>query len=142
MTLDLPNISEEEIQVFESYVDAAGIYISDFQPEVIDLKDHFSSCFVYSVSPNIGNFYLSEELKSTNVRKFKENRKCIYELIAYIKQNIDENEEIHLYTCLSGEENNERKYDLDEVINLNEFELDDDFGLIEGQCLTFIKVNV
>jgi replication fork clamp-binding protein CrfC len=53
--IDLSDIKEEEIEVYSTYEDAAGIYVEKVPTENENVKKTFSESFVYLVSANMGN---------------------------------------------------------------------------------------
>jgi len=134
--IDLSDIKEEEIEVYSTYEDAAGIYVEKVPTENENVKKHFRNQFVYLVSANIGKFIVNDEIKKANEQMYLANKKCVSELFEYIRNNKGENEEFELYSCWFGEEEQERDINLDTVIELKEFQIGDNFYLKEQQYIT------
>lgn len=127
------DIKKNEIEIYETYNDAAGIYVQNIELQDEKIRKHFKNKFIYKVSPNWGKFFFSKELLSSDPQMYMLNKKCVNELFAYIRQNICENEEIEIYTCFINEECDERNDNLDMVIDLQNFNSSDGFELKEKQ---------
>lgn len=135
--MDLQGIREEEIVVYDTFEDAAGIYISELPAECKAIKKHFKNAYVYQVSPNFGIFLINEAMKTMHQQMYKANEKCISELFNYLRQNINDNEEIELYSCWADEEEKERDGELDKIIDIASFKVKDNFQLMERQYIIF-----
>lgn len=137
--IDLSHIKEDEIEVYDTFEDAAGIYVENIHPSNENVRKHFKNKFIYQVSENIGKFFFDPELLKNDRETFLANRKCITTLFDCIRNNISENECIEIYTCWYGKEGEERNYNLDTVIKLNDFIIGDSFELKEGQYILVEK---
>ena len=125
-------IGEDGIKVYETYVDAAGIYIKNIELQDEKMKKQFKNKYIYEVSPNWGKFLISEGLKNQFPDVFAINKKCINDLFEYIRQNISNNDEIEMYTCWIGQESDQNFHT---VIDLKDFILGDNFKFEENQYI-------
>lgn len=130
---------DNEIEEYETMEDAAGIYIQDVHPIHSGIKKHFRAKYVYRISANIGSFQVNQRLKELNRELYKINKKCLIELFKFIEESINENEEIEIYTCMADEEKKLRNNKLDMTINLNSFEIGDNFELKDKQYIVLNK---
>ena len=136
--IKMPNINSNEIEEYETMEDAAGIYIGDIYPSHSKIKKHFKSKYIYQFSANFAYFSLNERLLELDSEMYLVNKKCFNELFKYIEENINENEEIEIYSCWDNEEEEPRIKRLDMIINLNSFEIGVNFELEDKQ---YIIVN-
>jgi hypothetical protein len=139
--VNIPDINFNEIEEYETMEDAAGIYIQDIHPIYAEIKKHFKSMYIYEISANFGRFQVNERLKELNEEGFTINKKCLIELFKFIEENINENEEIEIYTCWADEEEEGPNRKLDMTINLNSFEIGDNFELKDKQYIVVNRVN-
>ncbi|HBV97979.1 MAG: hypothetical protein JL50_01285 [Peptococcaceae bacterium BICA1-7] len=137
--MDLSFIKEDEIEVYDSIEDAAGIFIHSIFSWEDAVRKQFKNKFIYKVTPNFGNFILNDKIKSSDNETYKANTKCISALFDYIRRYICDNEEVEIYTCWAGEENKERNHHLNMLIELKTFSIGDSFELKERQYI-LIKV--
>lgn len=128
-----------ENNVYQTLEEAAGIYVqkSRLQPEIS--RKLFKYPFVYEVMPNFGKFIIVEELKFQAWDIFRANRRCIGELWAYLRQNINTGEEIEFYTGYDSGDGVQGAVEFSEVIDLSTFILGDDFGFKMNQYLLITK---
>jgi len=139
--IDLSAIKSSEIAEYETMEDAAGIFIEDVHPCYNDIKQHFKSKYVFQFSANFGGFLLNERLKHFDCEGYNANKKCINELFKFIAENLNEHEEIEIYSCWTGEEQEPRNRKLDMIININSFELGADFELKDKQYIVVKRTN-
>lgn len=133
--IDLSDVKDDEIKVYETYEDAAGICIQSLEEWNKGIKTQFKNHYVYQLSASWGSFSLNEKIKNCDIEHYKANIKCINELSNYIRRNIKENEEIEIYTCWANEEGEERNHNLDTVIDLKTFNIGDNFEFKERQYI-------
>lgn len=131
--------STEDKIIYETYEDAAAIYIKKLWDEYSQIKKHFMNPFVYMISANWGNFYYNGTLKKMNIDKYKASRKCLKILFDYIYDRIEGDEFIELYSCWAGEESHPRNKVIDRTINLSTFEFKNSFYIKDRQYIMFIK---
>ena len=136
---DLTEIKESNIKTYETYEDAASIYISDIPTESSNIKRHFNTAYVYQVSPNWGKFFISEDLEKTNNSMYKTNRKCLLELFEFIRQNLIDTEKIEIYSCWIGEEEQSKNEELSHGIKLDKWVLEKDFELKDKEYILIEK---
>jgi hypothetical protein len=139
--IDMSHIKCNEIEQYETMEDAAGIYIQDIHPRYSEIKKHFRSKYIYQISANIGCFLLNKRLVELNSERYIINKKCLNELFKFIEENINENEEMEIYTCWADEEEEPGNRKLDMIINLNSFEIGDDFELKDKQYIVVNRTN-
>ncbi|AZT89654.1 hypothetical protein ELD05_02715 [Caldicellulosiruptor changbaiensis] len=132
--IDLTNINEDEIEVYDTWEDATGIYVEEITKEEEEVRKHFKNKFVYRI---FGNFYISERLKRINYEKYKAHKKAINLLFDYISSNLSEGEIIEVYSCYWGEW--DREPEIISNIDLNNFELPEEFELRCGEYIVFKK---
>jgi hypothetical protein len=75
--------------IYETYEDAAGIYIDKLSDDYIRIKQHFANPYVYRVSPNFGEFEYNGKLKKINFDTYKANKKCLKVLFDFINDKIE-----------------------------------------------------
>jgi len=133
--IDLSHIKEDEVVVFATYEDAAGIFVEKLPMENSGVKRHLKNSFIYRIQPNIGKFCIDEEIRKINEPMYLAHRKCVNELFDYIRRNKVDNEEMEFYACWYGEEEHDRNPELDLIIDLKTFEPADKFGFKEQQYI-------
>jgi len=133
--MDLSKFKDGEMEEYDTYEDAAGIFIQNLEEWNKGIKVQFRNHFVYQFSASWGSFNLNEKIKNWDIEHYKANLKCINELFNYIRRNISENEEIEIYTCWANEEGEERNLNLDTVIDLKTFSIGDHFEFKERQYI-------
>jgi hypothetical protein len=136
--IDLSHIKPNEIEEYETMEDAAGIYVQVVPTSYNAIKKHFKSKYVYWVSANFEIFLLNESIKERYSDSYIANKKCLKELFKLIAENINEDEEMEIYSCWADKEEDPRDRRLDTVINLNSFEIGENFELKHKQ---YIVVN-
>lgn len=139
--IDMSKFKPSEIEEYETMVDAAGIHIHDVFWAHSRIKKHFKSKYIYEFSPNFGNFWLSQRLMELDSEAYLVNKKCVEELFKYIKENMDENEEIEIYSCCDSEEEMPRKKELDWIININSFKIGDSFDFEDKQYIVINRTS-
>ncbi|MDP4093694.1 MAG: hypothetical protein Q8920_10075 [Bacillota bacterium] len=133
----MENLSEDEVEQFDTYEDAAGIVIRDLSVDEKEIGKQFKNKFIYELSASWGDFYLNEMLKNKFPSNFKANRKCICKLFEFIKENAGIGRGMELYKCWIGEEGQDRNKQLDMEIDLKSFVLGDSFELEDRQYIVF-----
>lgn len=128
-------LQPDEVEIYDSMEDVAGIFIENITFRNQDVRKHFKNKFIYEVSPSWGKFFLNKKLQDYSVESYNANRKCLKELLSLIRENIDENRYIEIYTCWAGEEGKERNKKLDKAININTFIIPVDFEFKEGEYI-------
>lgn len=129
-----------ENNVYQTLEEAAGIYVqkSHLQPEIT--RKLFKYPYVYEVMPNVGKFIVSEELKILNRDLFMANRRCIGELLAYLRQNLNTGEEIEFYTGYDSGDGVQGVVEFSVGIDLSTFTVGDRFDLFKiNQYLLITK---
>lgn len=139
--IDLSDIKEEETVVYETLEDAAGIYVQEIEPRAEIVRKQFKNRYVYQLSSGFGDFFLNKDLQTLYPDRFAANRKCLKELFDYIGRNIGDHEEIELYTCWYGEEEEEKNQALTAAVDLKTFSLGNDFKFSDRQYITFSMQN-
>lgn len=135
--IDMPELQEDEIVVYESSEDAAGIYIMAIDHEYRSVQKQFKNKFVYSLSPNFGIFQVDDELKRISIECYRDNKKCVDTLFNFIYSQVTPGESIELYSCWAGEEEEEKNGKLDTCIDISTFEMGRTFKLQERQYIRF-----
>lgn len=134
--MDLSHIQDDEIEVYDTMEDAAGIYINSLGPWNEVIKRHFKLPYVYEVAPNWGQFFYSEELKLKFPEEYRASRKCVTELFQLMRDYGDEqNNEFELYSCWTENEHKARNHRLDRFIELNTFNWEDSFQMHDQQYI-------
>jgi hypothetical protein len=129
-------INKEECENIYGYDQQAGsIFVENINHENESIQKKFIGRYIYMVFANIGKFYIDEQLKNKDLQRYRINRKCIIEFFNYIYKNIEFDEEIEVYTCWYGEESKEKNSNLDKIISLNNFKLEDNFEFKERQYI-------
>lgn len=135
-----PN-GDKLIDIFETEEDAAGIYIAG--PITHDDYAHiFRQAIVYQVNPDGGSFKINDELKRSHPKFYQINKKCLTELFSYLSRNMNEGDEVELYSCWASgwERFTETPIKaLDLVIELSTFDLESEFDWKERQYIRIIK---
>lgn len=98
--LDVNEIDWEDVEVYDSWEDAAGIYVSEIDDKEIAVKQVFKNPFVYRLG---GTFYFNEKMKEYNMDLYRERKKEFIVLIDYLYSNIEGDEFIELYNCEWGD---------------------------------------
>lgn len=137
---DLSHLYEQNTEVYETEEDAAGLYVSGPLTNQ-DTSRHFRNPFVYQVDHDGGSFQISDRIKEISPQAFLLGKKCLTELFTYLDHHLVSGEHAELYACWAHgmerfEEPRNRKLDL--VLNLNTFELGEEF---EWQDRQYIVVN-
>jgi hypothetical protein len=140
--IDLSHIKPDNIEEYETMEDAAGIYIEEVPQCYSSIKNHFKSKYVYQVSASFGNFLLNKSLKERYSESYSANKKCLKELFKLIEENINEDENMEIYSCWADEEDEPRNRKLDMSINLVSFEIGDNFELKDKQYIVVNKCNL
>lgn len=133
--IDISKFKEDETEEYDTYEDAAGIYIQNLEEWNKGIKAQFKNPYIYQLSASWGSFILNEKIKNWDIEHYKANLKCINEFFYYIRRNIFENEEFEIYTCWANEEGEERNHNLDTVIDLKTFSIGDHFEFKERQYI-------
>lgn len=133
--VDLSHIQEDEIEVYDSMEDAAGIYIQDLGTWNGEIRGHFTNPFVYQIAANWGGFSVHPNLKENFPEQYKAHVKCIRELFDLMKEYGSDHEQFELYTCWDGEEKQRKNEKLHKIIDLKIFQLGDEFELKDKQYI-------
>lgn len=135
--IDLSFIKEDEIEEYESFEDAAGIFVEKLAFESNDIRKQFKNSFIYRIAGSWGEFYLNTDNRNKFPDMYAANKKCLKELLDYIRKNLDNGEKIEFYTCWIGEEGEPRAEWLDTVIDLDSFQIGSDFEFFDRQYVIF-----
>lgn len=133
--IDLSHIKEDEIEVYDSMEDAAGIYIEELGNWNAAIRKHFKSPFVYQISPNWGSFFLNSELEKQLPDEYRASVKCINELFKLMREYGVDHDEYELYSCWANEEDEMKNDELTKTIDLKSFTISDNFELKERQYI-------
>ncbi|TLS51715.1 hypothetical protein FE782_14580 [Paenibacillus antri] len=137
---DYPSsICEDEIEVYETIEDAAGIMIYDLHQGYDTIRKHFKQPYVYGIAPNWGSFHFNLEVKELFPEDYRASVKCVTVLFDLMKKIGDDQAVFELYSCWIGEETQERNPELDTFIRLSIFTLGDQFELKERQYISLVK---
>ncbi|MFC0213082.1 hypothetical protein ACFFK0_11545 [Paenibacillus chartarius] len=129
------------IDVYETELDAAGIYVSG--PLGREQGRHiFSNPVMYQVNPEGGSFRLGADNQRTVSDLYERNKKCVTELFAYLDRNMEAGDEVELYSCWA--DGPERFYGpriqaLDLTIHLSAFDPEEPFEWKERQRIIVRK---
>lgn len=133
--VDLSHLNDTYVQVFETELDAAGMYITEVTSGSFKQKLVISKPFVYELQ---GYFQISPELKKQSLQAYESGLKCIRLLISYMEEHLAEGDTMELYSCWAEEEDVSSDPSLAKTIHLPDFELGDSFALVDKQ---FIRVT-
>ena len=133
--VDIKDIPKEQIEEFNSFEDASGLYVEAIEENRQRVKHHFKNKFVYQFSAVWGKFVLNNELKKLDYEMYKANRKCINELFNFIRNNSIENDELEIYSCWVDEEGFEKNRNLCKEIDLKLFTLEDSFNFKDREYI-------
>ncbi len=137
--IDLSFIKEDEIEEYESFEDAAGIFIEKLASGGKEIGKQFKNSFIYRISGSWGDFYLNSDNEYKFPDMYAANKKCLNELFDYIRSNMNSGEKIEFYTCWIGEESEPRAEWLDTVVDLNNFQIGSDFEFFDRQYVIFSR---
>jgi len=137
--IDLSGITEAQIETYQSHEDAAGIYVEEIGESERDVRIQFKNKCIYSLQPNWGKFLLYEELRIEFPESYSVNRKCITELMDYCCRNLNDSEELELYTCWADEEGEKRDPTLDRKISIKSISPEEFFEIEDRQYILITK---
>ncbi|RXZ81146.1 hypothetical protein EBB07_15735 [Paenibacillaceae bacterium] len=132
---DLSHLKDEQILVFDTEEDAAGIYIQPLGDWFRAIRQHFKSPFVYQLSPNWGGFTIPYRSKEGAREPSPASEKCCRELFKLMEDYGAPAAQFELYSCWADEEHFPRKKELDRIIHLADFQLEDGFELLDKQYI-------
>ncbi|SFL54484.1 hypothetical protein SAMN03159341_10774 [Paenibacillus sp. 1_12] len=140
-TIELTHLYEQNTEVYETEEDAAGLYISGPLTNQ-DTSRHFRHPFVYQVDHDGGSFSISKRNQEIRPQSYLLGKKCLTELFTYLNRILESGEDAELFACWAhGIERFEepRNSKLDLVLDLNIFELGDEFEWQERQYIVVKK---
>ncbi len=129
------SIQENEIEVYDSAVDLAGIHISPLHEGNMGIKKHFSNPNVYMIDANWGHFTFSSKLIESSPEQYKVNMKCFAELVNLMRDYGVVGDTFELYACWVEEEGNPRNDSLDYEIDFDLFPALESFELRDKQYI-------
>jgi hypothetical protein len=107
-----------------------------------DTYGHFKHPYVYQADPNLGSYRISRELRERAPTSYATGKKCLTELFAYLNRHLEPGEEAELFACWadnSGRFPEPRNPELDLVLELNTFELGEEFEWKQQQYIRVKK---
>lgn len=128
-------IKEEEIEVYDSLVDLAGVYIMPIHNGNKDIKKHFTNPFVYQIAASWGSFQLNSMLKDSYPDDYKVNVRCMEVLAQLIRDYGAEGEVFELYSSWADEEYKDKDRSLTQVLDLKCIAVLEHFELIDRQYI-------
>lgn len=130
---------EALMEVYETQLDAAGLFVKGPMDNA-GAGHPFKLPVIYQISPEGGSFQLSRKWQKT-AEAYAASRKCLEELFAYLRRNLEPGEQAELYACWAdGAERflDQPKPGLELELDLNTFSLGEEFDWQERQ---FIRVK-
>ncbi|MFE5321850.1 hypothetical protein ACFQ88_24450 [Paenibacillus sp. NPDC056579] len=115
------SISEDEIEVYETMEDAAGIIIYELVQGDEMIRKHFKLPYVYGIVPNWGKFYFNQEMKKIFPEEYWACVKCVSVLFDLMRDINDDQSVFELYSCWIGEGTQESNSELATCIRLSTF---------------------
>lgn len=128
---------KNELEVYETEEDAAGIFISSLYEGFSEVRRHFKNRFVYMISANFGDFIYTDNLNRLSIERYKANIKCKKVLFEYIRESLNQGEFMEFFSSWADEEGLERNKSLDTTIYLDETETLSDFKIEDRQYIRF-----
>ena len=132
--IDESEFCDQYVQVFETELDFAGIGIHELDGEYPKIHV-LTKPYVYLLD---GNFAMHEADLQEYPLSYEIAFKCFRELFNYINEHIPTRETVEIYSCWSGEEDQERDESLDLEIDLKTFNLG---GTLEFQEKQLVKIT-
>ncbi|MEC0242490.1 hypothetical protein P4H66_22010 [Paenibacillus dokdonensis] len=140
-SLEIPNLDEKDILIYETEEDAAGLYI-DGPAKNEKSFSHFRLPFVYQISPDGGSFEFEQKQLVESPISYRVGQKCIRELFSYLDRNLEAGGEIELYAGWDdgmGRFDEPRNRSLDLILDISIFELGEQFIWQEKQYILIKK---
>lgn len=89
-----------------------------------EVEKHFSTKYIYGIfAKEYGSFFLNDFHKN-NPQGFRERQTDFQALIEFLDSHLTEGDYCELYTCWSGDEEEERDKEYDQTILLNQSDID------------------
>lgn len=132
-------IREEDIEVYDSMAEVAGVSLWSLHEENILIKKHFMNPYVYEITPNWGSFTLTPKFKEQDPYGYLASLKCVETLFQLMRDYGNEGDEFEIYSCWYNEEEESKKRSLRQIIELNAFTIPEDFQLENRQ---YIRVKL
>ncbi|MGM0875763.1 MAG: hypothetical protein ACQEWV_13450 [Bacillota bacterium] len=91
-----------------------------------NVKKHFSTKFVYEVLTNNGSgIWFNKHYKRDYPKSNTESQESFLALCQLLDTYLQEGDYCELYICWAGDEEEDRNVELDQTINLNNFDIND-----------------
>ncbi|MEC0301153.1 hypothetical protein [Peribacillus frigoritolerans] len=95
-------------------------FFSDPAEGMENIRKHISSKYIYQVDTNGGGAILFDGyLKETSPHNYRKTIKDMEALCAFLRKHLVSGDVCEMYTCLDGEELEERDIELDKTITFN-----------------------
>lgn len=133
--IDLSHLKDEEVQVFDTEEDAAGIYIEELGSWNREICKHFHSEYMYRISPSWGGFRVLSAHLETREESENASLKCCRELFKLMRDFGPAGAEFELYSCWADEESYPRKKAQDRIIELSSFSLEAGFDMEDKEYI-------
>lgn len=138
--VDFSSLEDSYVKVFESNLDAAGLYIQEITSTEYKKRIRMAKPYIYVLE---GSFEFNRELAEQCPEEYPEyyeiSMKYIRLLISYIDEHLDDHESLEIYSCWSGEEELGNDPVLEKAIHLPFFSEGDSFRLVDKQLIRFTK---
>lgn len=131
---DLSDLENEWVKVYETEIDFAFITVSELRDTTLAKNFPINKRYIYELD---GSFQLTGEDYFQNRIQYQCNEKCLRELFAYLKEQLQVGETIEVYSCWDSEENQPRDEQQDRQIDIKKFKITYPFCFEDKQLITF-----
>ncbi|TYP69724.1 hypothetical protein [Paenibacillus methanolicus] len=132
---------EQLMEVYETELDAVGLFVKG-PMENPGTEHPFKLPLIYEISPEGGSYKLRPEWLKTQPAAYAKSRKSLDVLLDYLRSHLEPGEHAELYACwANGKDRFEDppKHELDTVLDLNAFTLDEGFDWQEHQYISVTR---